>query len=172
MKQSIKSYIRNQISQGVPRENISENLRAVGWKDVDIQHSVEKAMKDDSRPSDASSDALAIASFVLGICSFTTIVVFVPITGLVLGILSYKKTTHHAKAIWGIVLSSVSLIIFIIVFTFVLFAGVTSMYSSSFFQMPSFHSDNGSNEYMYDDYSDTQDFDEYNSSDYLDESLY
>lgn len=130
-KHNIKSYIEEQIGKGTSKEVIFENLRKVGWNMVDIQIAYTKVAQyistlDDVKNNtkntakinavkDTSKDSEAIASFVLGICGIFMIAFPVfSLVGLVLGILALKQTSHHAKVVWGIVLSALGLFLGII----------------------------------------------------------
>ena len=132
-KNNIRSYIGQQLEKKTSKEVIFENLKKAGWNDIDIEIAYEKALKaneanqvgsikESKNPKDISGDGYAIASFVLGICGiFSVIFPVIAVVGLVLGILSIKKTSHHAKAVWGIVLSSLSLLLGIVVWTVFIF---------------------------------------------------
>lgn len=132
MSQNIKSYIQYQLEQGVSKEQIYGELQKVGWTPVDVEIAYLKAVKAAKEVS-GTKDSEAIASFTLGICSICYIPLLFPsLVGLVLGILSYNKTKHRSKVVWGIALSGFSLLLgilfWLILMVFALSDGYFSFY--------------------------------------------
>ncbi len=118
----IVTYIQNKTGQGISKDQVVANLKSVGWADADIEKAFRLcASAGSAETADAGLDmhrSLGTVAIALAVGSWMfSFFLPLPIAGIIVSILALKNPKDHTKAIWGLVLSSVSLLMGILLVT-------------------------------------------------------